>query len=482
MHCYKFPDDETAAKLLAIVIDLYFVIMVNGERNRRVDLTKDESNAEMTKELVDPLKSMLFHINSRDKPISASALMVQQLPYFHLYESFVVSFEILGDNSDVSVFNSCVPFKAQMVECNNDYSVCDDIITFIKEIICDNDKALYNQMMTWLAKMVQYPDSKTEMLPILYSALERCGKTCFMDLLIAIFGIHSVDVSAGSTDSLVNERRSHRIEAQKEFRETTEDNVARFWNHDLTELTGVDALSKSEAYLNYSSWCESQGEQPMRAGLFGSNTKGIRFVIDARSGTYRFWKIVRESKPNVVGYRSQRRPSSRASYLFKLYRDLGNKADDLSWLNQYSKVIKHAHEGKSAEGSKTKLFHILYLVDSKAGKDVDAQAKKQYRAAATRARNQSMKDTAHNVATPEQIAMYVSVEDMTKQLDEAFAKMFADYEIPGDAKKISGDDYAKWDISLDRKNIKSFALDYQKLLMLACYILVPPLRSDWSSL
>ncbi|GMF44062.1 unnamed protein product [Phytophthora fragariaefolia] len=388
MHCYKFPDDDTAAKLLAIVIDLYFVIVVNGERYRRVDLTKDESNAEMTKELVDPLKSMLFHINSRDKTISASALMVQQLPYFHMYESFVVSFEKLGDNSDVSVFNSCVPFKAQMVECNNDYSVCDDIITFIKEIIGDNDKALYNQMMTWLAKMVQYPDSKTEMLPILYSALERCGKTCSTDLLLAIFGIHSVDVSAGSIDSLVNERRSHMIgnkfcivnevreiknafgqnhedlkslltdklmsacplyankitvknvlelndsrcqdkayfknlydnsigntkvintfytyrmreikvkrgpmdgivqtEAQKEFRETTEDNVARFWNHVLTELTGVDALSKSEAYSNYYSWCESQGEQPMRAGLFGSNSKGIRSVIDARSGTYRF--------------------------------------------------------------------------------------------------------------------------------------------------------------------------------------------------
>ncbi|GMF28195.1 unnamed protein product [Phytophthora fragariaefolia] len=86
-------------------------------------------------------------------------------------------------------------------------------------------------------------------------------------------------------------------------------------------------------------------------------------------------------------------------------------------------------------GAKRSYIHILYLVDSKAGKGVDAQAKKQYRAAATRARNQSMKDTAHNVATPDQIAMYISVEDMTKQLDEVIAKLFADYEIHGDAKK-----------------------------------------------
>lgn len=165
MHCYKFPDDETAAKMLVMVIDLYFVIMVDGERYHRVDLTKDESNAEMTKELVDPLKSMLFHINSRDKPISASALMVQQLPFFHMYKSLIVSVEKLGDNSDTSVFNSCVPFKAQMVECDADYSVCDDIFIFIKEIICDNDEAMNNQMVAWLAKLIQYPDSKTEMLP-----------------------------------------------------------------------------------------------------------------------------------------------------------------------------------------------------------------------------------------------------------------------------------------------------------------------------
>ncbi|GMF27660.1 unnamed protein product [Phytophthora fragariaefolia] len=146
-----------------------------------------------------------------------------------------------------------------------------------------------------------------------------------------------------------------------------------------------------------------------------------------------FVKVILTGKPL-----SEATIKGRASYLIKLYRGLGNEADDLILLNQYSKVIKHAREGKSAEGSKTKLFHILYLVDSKAGKGIDAPAKKQYRAAATRARNPSMKDTAHNVATPEQIAMYVSIEDMAKQLDEAIAKLFADYEIPGDAKKNLG--------------------------------------------
>lgn len=210
IHCYEFPNDVVAAKMLALIVDLYFVCMVNGERYRRVDLTKDDSNAEMVKENVDPFKMMLFHIATREKPINASALMVQQQPYFHAYESFIVSFEKLMSSDDSSVFNSCIPFKAQIVD-DVDYSLCADILTFLYEIICDNDSRLYVQLMTALAKMVQFPDSKTEMLIILYSALEGCGKTCFTDLLLAIFGIHSVDVSAGSIESLVNERRSHLI-------------------------------------------------------------------------------------------------------------------------------------------------------------------------------------------------------------------------------------------------------------------------------
>jgi hypothetical protein len=173
---------------------------------------------------------------------------------------------------------------------------------------------------------------------------------------------------------------------------------------------------------------------------------------------------------------------ARSSYLFKLYRDEGNGADDLSFLNAYSRIIKHVNESKSMEARKTKLFHILSLVDSKASKGVDATAKKQFRAAATRARNQSMARTVENIATPDQLAMYVPLADMTRQLDEGFTKLFAAYELPLSAKKMSADDYAKWDTPSDRTNIKSFARDLQKLLMLSCYIYQPPLRSDWSTL
>jgi hypothetical protein len=190
-----------------------------------------------------------------------------------------------------------------------------------------------------------------------------------------------------------------------------------------------------------------------------------------------FVKMLKTGKPL-----SEATIRARSSYLFKLYRDVGNGVDDLSFMNAYSKVIKHVRESASAEAQKTKLFHILSLVDSKAGKGVDATAKKQFRAAATRARNQSMARTVENVATSDQIEMYVPLADMTKQLDEGFTRLFAEYELPLNAKKISADDLTKWDIPSDRKNIKSFARDLQKLMMLACYIYQPPLRSDWSTL
>ncbi|KAE9340903.1 hypothetical protein PF008_g10890 [Phytophthora fragariae] len=71
---------------------------------------------------------------------------------------------------------------------------------------------------------------------------------------------------------------------------------------------------------------------------------------------------------------------------------------------------------------------------------------------------------------------------MTKQLEEGMTRLFAEYEVPESAKKISNNDFARWCIPSDRKNTKSFARDFQKLLMLACYILQPALRSDWSTL
>ncbi|KAG7375494.1 hypothetical protein PHYPSEUDO_001017 [Phytophthora pseudosyringae] len=174
---------------------------------------------------------------------------------------------------------------------------------------------------------------------------------------------------------------------------------------------------------------------------------------------------------------------NRVSYLYKQYRQIGGNANDLSYLSSYSKVIRHINESsKSDEGRKTYIFHVISLIGTKAGKIVSDDARRKYQAAAQRAREKSKKQSLDNVATDKQQINYVSIDGLTRQLETKIHELFADYEMPYQATKISEADFAKWSIESDRKDIKSFARELQRCVMLACYCYQPALRSDWSTL
>ncbi|ETP00230.1 hypothetical protein F441_22349 [Phytophthora nicotianae CJ01A1] len=173
---------------------------------------------------------------------------------------------------------------------------------------------------------------------------------------------------------------------------------------------------------------------------------------------------------------------NRAGFLFKQYRDIGGNADDLSYLNSYSKVIRHINENGSEEVRKTYLFHVVALLNTKAGKVVDAETRQKIIAASIRLRNKSKKQSLHNIATDKQQSNFISIYGMTGQLETYIHKLFADYDMSHKSTKISDDDFVKWNIPSDRKNIKSFARDLQRCMMLACYVYQPALRSDWPTL
>ena len=217
IHNYAFTSPIQAAKLLALFIDQYYVIMVNGEHYKRPDLTKLQDNNKMTVETTDPLKTMLFHIVGLDKPMSASYLIHSEAPLFHKYENFNASFEGLSSpDSDPHEFNSCVPFKAKLLpKC--DESKISGILEFFKEVVCDSDEELYQWFLMYLAKIFQFPDTKTEVVPIFYSAEEGCGKTTICDIITALVGVASIDVSSGSIESLVSERREHLVGRKAAF-------------------------------------------------------------------------------------------------------------------------------------------------------------------------------------------------------------------------------------------------------------------------
>ncbi|KAE8887360.1 hypothetical protein PF005_g13324 [Phytophthora fragariae] len=173
---------------------------------------------------------------------------------------------------------------------------------------------------------------------------------------------------------------------------------------------------------------------------------------------------------------------NRVSFLFKQYRDIGGNANDLSYLNSYSKVIRHINESKSDEARKTYLFHTLALLNTKSGKIVGDDARQKFQVAAIRAREKSKKQSLDNVATNKQQINFVSIDGLTRQLETKIHELFAEYDMSHKAAKINDADYAKWDIESDRKNIRSFARELQRLMMLACYCYQPALRSDCSTL
>jgi predicted protein tyrosine phosphatase len=174
---------------------------------------------------------------------------------------------------------------------------------------------------------------------------------------------------------------------------------------------------------------------------------------------------------------------NRVSYLFKQYRHIGGNANDLSYLNSYSKVIRHINESsKSDERRKTYIFHVISLVGTKAGKIVSDDARQKYQSAAQRAREKSKKQSLENVATDKQHLNYVSIDGLTRQLETKIHELFAEYEMNYKDAKISDADFAKWNIESDRKNVITFARELQRCVMLAAYCYQPALRSDWSTL
>lgn len=172
---------------------------------------------------------------------------------------------------------------------------------------------------------------------------------------------------------------------------------------------------------------------------------------------------------------------TRVYYLWKLYRDIGADSKDLSFLADYNAVIKKIRESDKPDVKKTRLFHILSILDTPSGKVVNADIKKRYRDMANKLRDQARVEAMDNTMTEKAQERYMSLDGSNTRLENAIVKLFADYELPR-GKKISDADFAKWDVQSDRKNIKTFARDLQRCMIVACYVWQPSLRSDWGTL
>lgn len=67
--------------------------------------------------------------------------------------------QINGEMSQYLKFSACVPFKGNLVDSVDD----DDIkpfLTFVKEIIANNNEELYKWLIKWIAHIYKYPNSR----------------------------------------------------------------------------------------------------------------------------------------------------------------------------------------------------------------------------------------------------------------------------------------------------------------------------------
>jgi hypothetical protein len=172
---------------------------------------------------------------------------------------------------------------------------------------------------------------------------------------------------------------------------------------------------------------------------------------------------------------------NRVFYIWKLYRDIGDDATDLSFLGNYAKVMKYVRESEKTDVQKTRLFHILSMLETPAGKIVSVATKKRFRTAANKLRDAARVEAMDNTMTDKDKENYISLQQANLRLEAGIIDLFNKYEMPR-SRKISDEDFNKWNIEHDRKNIKTFARELQKHVLLGVYTWQPALRSDWGTL
>ncbi|RLN95777.1 hypothetical protein BBJ28_00020628 [Nothophytophthora sp. Chile5] len=172
---------------------------------------------------------------------------------------------------------------------------------------------------------------------------------------------------------------------------------------------------------------------------------------------------------------------TRVYYIWKLYRDIGDNAKDLSFLGNSRVLIKYIRESPKVDVQKTRFFHVLSMLETPAGKVVPVAIKKSYRETANRLRDQARLESMDNIMPEKAEENYITLSEANTRLERSLIALFDSYKITRSA-KISVGDFDRWNVVSDRKNIKTFARDLQRHILMAVYIWQPSLRSDWGTL
>jgi len=90
-----------------------------------------------------------------------------------------------------SEFNTWFPFVSNNPCKDDDYSKLDELIDFIKEVVCYNDNEKFIWLISYIKEMIMFPWRKTKIALLLRSTEQQVGKGVFCNFLQRmVFGTH----------------------------------------------------------------------------------------------------------------------------------------------------------------------------------------------------------------------------------------------------------------------------------------------------
>jgi hypothetical protein len=156
-------------------------------------------------------------------------------------------------------FNLWTPYEMESVQ---DYTPNTDNLIFIRnhiKMLCNDDIKVFNYFELWIAHMIQFPEKKTAVCPILISK-PGAGKTTLIELLTKMFGHSKVFSSTNPSNDIMgnfNKIIANRIlivlsEVSKSDTSGSMDAFKALITDESLSITGknVDTV-ESENYLNF---------------------------------------------------------------------------------------------------------------------------------------------------------------------------------------------------------------------------------------
>ncbi len=167
-----------AADAIDLMNAWFFVSEINGE----VSISRIEDDGTLTHFGLDDLQLLLSNtcvqLGNRQMPISKFWLA------HHRRRQFKIVFKPKG-TVEVDEYNQ---FRGLAITPVGGYQKQRRFLRHLWRIICKRDKIKFRYLMLWLAWCIQNPDRRAEVIVVLMSEAEGCGKSTVGQVMLDIFG------------------------------------------------------------------------------------------------------------------------------------------------------------------------------------------------------------------------------------------------------------------------------------------------------